>query len=47
MIKDRQDGELVARVVGAQRVALIPLTFGRVRLVVAEKDDYYSYDDGW
>lgn len=39
-------GELLARVVGAQRVAIIPLTFGRVRLVVGHKDDHHSYDDG-
>lgn len=44
---DQQEGELLARVVGDRRVAIIPLTFNRVRLVVADKDDYHGYDDGW
>lgn len=41
------NGEIYARVVGAQRVALIPLTFGRLRLVVTQADDFFGYDDGW
>lgn len=41
------EGELLARIVGDQRVAIIPLTFSRVRLVVAKADDHFSYDDGW
>jgi hypothetical protein len=44
---DRQDGELMARIVGVERIAIIPLTFGRVRLVVAAATDHFGYDDGW
>jgi hypothetical protein len=40
-------GEILARRVGDQRVAIIPLMFDRVRLVVADKDDHFGYDDGW
>lgn len=41
------EGELTARLVGDQRVAIIPLLFNRVRLVVGHKDNHHSYDDGW
>jgi hypothetical protein len=41
------DGEIIGRAVGEQWVAIIPLTFGRVRLVVGHVDDPMLYDDGW
>ena len=41
------DGEIVGRCVGEQWVSIIPLTFGRVRLVVGPVDSRMTYDDGW
>jgi hypothetical protein len=29
------------------RLSIIPLTFGRVRLVIGRIDEPWGYDDGW
>lgn len=48
MMLDDLGGEVYAqkRFDGTRQATIIPLTFGRARIVLSERDPAY-YDDGW